>query len=151
MRVRHWMTRAPVTVTTQTSVLAARRLLHANHVRHLPVVDADGRVVGMVSDRDVSLRDSELSQALSALQSDLLSGRYRRIETMMTAPVHVAAPDEPVRLAADLMLRWQVSGLPVVDEGCLVGIITTSDCLRALLRELDRGQPRPRRNGTAQG
>jgi CBS domain-containing protein len=145
------MTQHPITVTAQTSVLGARRLLHAHHVRHLPVVNAGERVVGMVSDRDVLLRDSQVAQALSALQSDLLSGRYRRVETIMTAPVHTVAPDEPVSLAANLMLCWQVSGLPVVDHGRLVGIITTTDCLRALLSGLDQDARRRREPGLLEG
>lgn len=151
MRVRQWMTREPITVTAQTSVLIARRLLHAHGVRHLPVVDGGERVVGMVSDRDVLLRDSQVAQALSALQSDLLSGRYRRVETIMTSPVHAVGSHEPVSRAANLMLGWQVSGLPVVDHGRLVGIITTTDCLRALLSALDQGGRRQREPGLLDG
>lgn len=137
MRVRQWMTH-PVTVTPQTSVLNARRLMRVQRVRHLPVVTGAARVVGMISDRDVSLTDSQTVQALSALQSDLVLGRYRPVETVMSKPVQVLAADEPVSLASDLMLRWRVSGLPVVEQGTLVGIITTTDLLRALSSELGR-------------
>jgi acetoin utilization protein AcuB len=132
--VRRWMTPDPVTVTPETSVLVARRLLQTNGVRHLPVVTVAGRVVGMVSDRDLIMRDVQLVQALSALQSELVGGRYRRVETVMSAPARIVAPDEPVGRAADMMLCWGVSSLPVVDHGRLVGIVTTTDCLRALAR-----------------
>lgn len=141
MLVRQWMSPHPVTVTRQTSVLNARRLMRVQRVRHLPVVDDGDRVVGMISDRDVSLADSQMVRALSTLQSDLASGRYRPVQTVMSTPVHTVSPDEPVSLAADVMLRWQVSGMPVVDGGRLVGIITSTDCLRALLRELGRDRP----------
>lgn len=135
--VQEWMTADPVTVTPQTSVLNARRLLRAHAVRHLPVVDGD-RVVGMVSDRDLLVGDSQVVQALSALQSDLLGGRYRRVDTVMTVPVRAVRADDPVRVAAERMQRWRLDGLPVTDEGRLVGIITTTDCLHALLVLLDR-------------
>lgn len=142
MRVREWMTAQPATVTPQTSVLNARRILRVQGFRHLPVVDGD-RVVGMLSDGDLLLRDSQVTQALSALQSDLLGGRYRRVESIMATPVRRAHPDDTVSAAAETMQRWKVSSLPVVEDDRLVGIITTTDCLRALLRLLDGegGQP----------
>lgn len=104
---------------------------------------------GMISDRDVLLRDEEVTRVLSTLGSDLLAGRYRRIETIM-APVHVVRADEPVSLAAKLMLRRHVSGLPVVGNRRLVGIITTADCLHALLYELDQDR-RQRKSVTVNG
>lgn len=136
MRVRDWMTADPVTVTPQTSVLNARRLLRLHGVRHLPVVDG-GDVVGIVSDRDLLVGDSQVAQALSTLQSDLLGGRYRTVDTIMATPVHVIRADEPVRVAAERLQRWRISGLPVTDQGRLVGIITTTDCVRALLHIVD--------------
>lgn len=142
MRVQEWMTADPVTVTPQTSVLNARRILRAQGVRHLPVVDGD-RVVGMLSDGDLLLRDSQVTQALSALQSDLLGGRYRRVESIMVTSVRVTQPDDTVRAAAETMQRWKINSLPVIEDGRLIGIITTTDCLRALLCLLDHqgGQP----------
>lgn len=140
MRVRDWMTPEPVTVTPQTSVMSARRILLAQGIRHLPVVEG-GRVVGMLSDADLLLRDSQMAQALSALQSDLLGGRYRRVESIMITPVHVVRPDETVRAAAEKMGEGRVNSLPVVEDGALIGIITTTDCLRALLRLLDEAAP----------
>lgn len=136
LRVRDWMTAQPVTVTPSTSVLNARRLLHLHGVRHLPVVDC-GHVVGMLSDRDLLLGDSQIVLALSALQSDLVGGRYRRVDTIMSTPAHVVGADDPVRLAAERMQQWRVNSLPVIDGGQLVGIITSTDCMRALLRLLD--------------
>lgn len=149
MRVRHWMTGEPVTVTPQTSILNARRLLRIHRIRHLPVVDGT-RLVGMISDRDLLLGDTQVTQALSCLQSDLLDGRYRRVDTVMTCPVHVADADDSVRSAAQSLQRWRVSALPVVDHGHLVGIITTTDCLRGLLRLLEDGA-RPREAGILEG
>ena len=131
MRVEQWMTPDPVTVSPRTSVLNARRMMRLHGIRHLPVV-VEGRVVGMLSDRDVLLRDADVARPLSVLQSDLLFGRHRAIETVMRSPVDTARAAEPIGGAAQTMLDARVSGLPVVAEGRLVGIITSSDCLRAL-------------------
>lgn len=131
MRVEQWMTPDPVTVSPRTSVLNARRMMRLHGIRHLPVVVED-RVFGMLSDRDVLLRDADVAQALSVLQSDLLFGRSRAVEAVMRSPVHTARAAEPIGGAAQIMLDARVSGLPVVADGRLVGIITSSDCLRAL-------------------
>jgi len=134
MLVRDRMTRTVVTVSPHTSVLNARRLMATHGIRHLPVVVGD-EVVGMVSDRDIRPADPQLGRALSGLQSDLLTGRYRRVETLMSAPAHVVFPKQDVSEAAELMLTRRISALPVVDHGRLVGIIGLSDCLRCMLDE----------------
>lgn len=131
MRVREWMTLDVVTVTPQTSVLNARRVLLRHGIRHLPVVDG-GRVVGLLSDRDLQIHDPLLFGCLSALQSELLLGRYRPVAALMTEPVLSVHPDKPLAAAARLMADCQIGALPVVDDGQLVGILTTVDCLRAL-------------------
>lgn len=135
MLVRDWMTHPVVTVSPQTSVLNARRLLQLHGFRHLPVVDAD-RVVGMVSDHDIQVRDIALTRTLASLESDLLTGRYRRIETVMSHPVHVAAPDQTIQAAAAFMVARGIGALPVVDRDRLVGIIGLTDCVRAMVGEL---------------
>jgi CBS domain-containing protein len=133
MLVRDAMTREVITVSPRTSVLNARRLLHAHGIRHLPVVEG-GRVVGMLSDRDVRIGDRELAESLARLQSDLISGRYREVETVMSAPAVTAQPDQSVQAAARTMLDHRIGGLPVVRSGELAGIITLTDCTEALLR-----------------
>lgn len=146
MRVRDCMTANPVTVTPATSVLNARRLLRTCEVRHLPVVEEEGRVVGIVSDGDLVPGDRVVAASLSALASDLVDGRYRPVGTVMSTPVHSAQPDDSVETAVRLMLAWRVNALPVVTDGVIAGIITTTDCLEALLDELERpetGEPSP--------
>jgi acetoin utilization protein AcuB len=139
MLVRDAMTREVITVSPRTSVLNARRLLHAHGIRHLPVVE-DGRVVGMLSDRDVRIGDRELAESLARLQSDLISGRYREVETVMSAPALTAQPNQTVEAAARIMLDHRIGGLPVVRSGELAGIITLTDCTEALLRLVERAE-----------
>lgn len=133
MRVRDWMTLDVVTVTPQTSVLNARQVLLRHGIRHLPVVEG-ARVVGVVSDRDLQVHDPLLLGCLTALQSELVAGRYRPVAALMTDPVLSVGPDKPLAAAARLMADCQIGALPVVDGGQLVGILTTTDCLRALAR-----------------
>lgn len=133
MLVRDCMTRAVVTVSPHTSVLNARRLLAGHAIRHLPVVTETGEVVGMVSDHDIGSFDPQLGQVLAGLQSDLLSGRYRRVETVMTAPVHTTAPMQPVAHAAERMVQLRIGALPVVEAGRISGILSLSDCVAAFL------------------
>jgi acetoin utilization protein AcuB len=117
MKVREWMSPDPINVGPATSAQEAKHLLNEQGIRHLPVVQRH-RVVGIVSDRDV--------RTTAALAGS--------VEAVMSAPVHLIAPDETVEAAARLMLSRRVSALPVIDpEFGLVGIITTTDCLLALL------------------
>jgi acetoin utilization protein AcuB len=133
MLVREVMTPDPVTVTPGTSVAEVRRLLGLHMFRHLPVVDG-GRLVGIVSDRDVLVGDPRLTASLQALHSDLLHGRYRRASELQHAPVVTAAPDEELAVAAGRLRELRIGALPVVEDGRLVGILTTADCLRTIER-----------------
>jgi acetoin utilization protein AcuB len=130
--VTAWMTSRPLTVTRVTSVLEARRLLRRYGIRHLPVVEG-GRVVGMVSSRDVEIGDQVVAASLSALQSDLINGRYRPVETVMSAPAVVIRSTDTIAEAARLMLARGIGALPVVEGTRLVGMLSMVDCMVALL------------------
>lgn len=114
MRVREWMTSDPVTVTPDTPLDEVRRRLDQGGFRHLPVV-SDGWLTGIVSDRDVR------------------SGADGTAEAVMSTSVQRIDADETVEAAARQMLSRRISALPVVSGESLVGIITTTDCLLALL------------------
>jgi CBS domain-containing protein len=131
MRVRDVMTRNPGTIRPSTSISEARRLMQRHGVRHLPVTDGD-TLVGIVSDRDIVVRDPLLDAALDKLGAETYWGHQRRIDEIMTRDVVTVAPDEPVFRASVLMRQRKVSALPVVSEGRLVGIVTTHDLLAAV-------------------
>lgn len=131
MLVRQAMSTPVITVRPQTSVATARRLLARHGIRHLPVL-AGGRVVGMLSDRDLVVRDQVLVRALDILQSELAFGGYRQVGTLMSAPVLTVEPDATLSAAAALLRDAAVGAVPVVAGGRLVGILTTTDCLQAL-------------------
>ncbi|MEX0658517.1 MAG: CBS domain-containing protein [Egibacteraceae bacterium] len=111
-------------------------------MRHVPVVD-DDTVVGMVSDRDVLLRDRELVDGLNRLHSDFADGRHRRVEDVMSAPVVSVAASTTAAAAAAMLRREHISALAVLEDGRLVGIATTTDLLGAVIDEDPVAPPAP--------
>ncbi|MGO7211798.1 CBS domain-containing protein [Rhizobium ruizarguesonis] len=147
MLVQAIMTSAPITVTASSSVAEAAKLMLDNKISGLPVVDASGALVGIVSEGDF-LRRSELnterkrSWLLDWLTSpgkiadEYVRAHGRRVEEVMTAPVSAIAPTASISDAVRLMERQDIKRLPVVADGRLVGIVARSDLLRALSQAL---------------
>ncbi len=132
--VRLWMSPEPTTIGPSTPVREARQLLGRLGIRHLPVVDASGRLVGIISDRDVRVDDATLEAVADRGRVGAAEGEGVEVADVMSTSVHSIGPDEPIEAAARLMLSRRVSALPVVDpEWTLLGIITTTDCLLASL------------------
>jgi acetoin utilization protein AcuB len=133
MRAKDWMAFEPVTVTPETTVREARKLMRLRGVRHLPVVEG-GRVVGMLSDRDVRITDAHLDEISEPGDVAHVAGEERAVQDVMSAPVHVIDEHGTVEEAARMMLSRRISAVPVVTtEGRLAGILTTTDCLLAFL------------------
>jgi len=128
MQVKDAMTRHVTTVAPTMSVLAALRLMRRDSIRHLPVVDEEQTLVGIVSDRD-------LTPATRTAPSPTVRGRI--VRQLMASPVRWTRPDDDLVAATRQMLAWHISALPVVEHGRVVGILTTTDCLHAMLRMAD--------------
>lgn len=124
------MTDVIITIDPDGSVASARDLMWRTNIRHLPVVDSD-RLIGIVSDRDV--RGAADVIGLSGTQRALAAGSYRAVRTVMSTAVQTVWPRDTVVYAASVMAQWRIGALPVVSDDRLVGIITTTDCLRALV------------------
>jgi len=135
MLVREFMHAEPVTITPDTPLLEAEWRMQEGGFRHLPIVDDDDRLVGIVSDRD--LREAAPSDA-TALSRQELTYLLSRLEVrdVMKTPVITARPGEPAETAAIRMRENKVGALPVVQDGRLVGIVTTDDMLGALVTML---------------
>lgn len=132
--VQNWMNASTITVTPDTALPEAHRLMTENRIRRLPVLQ-DGRLVGIVTLGD--LREAEPSNAtsLSIWELNYLLSRLPVAEIMTENPKTVSQ-DATVREAAHIMLTHKVSGLPVVDNaGNVVGIITESDIFRMVAQE----------------
>lgn len=134
MLVRDWMTADPQTVTAATPVMEAMQQLREGGYRRLPVV-RDGKLMGIVTDRDLKEATPSKATTLSVYELNYLLSKLT-IKEVMTAPVMTVGPDDAIEEAALVMETHRVSGLPVVDHGRLVGILTITDLLRAFVRFL---------------
>ena len=123
MRVQDVMTKRVESIPANEPVSAAVERMRQKRIRHL-VVTRDNQVAGVVSDGDVRM---------------LTDSDSRLVDEIMAAPVVFATSEMTLRKAANLMRGRSVGCLPVVDDGKLVGIVTTSD----LLERIGRGAERP--------
>lgn len=124
------MTPAPTCVRPSDSVLQLVRTFHDKQFRHLLVTDDDGRLVGIVSDRDVVRCFGPTAYPDQAQLAAL------RADAVMSPDVMTIDAEATVVAAIDLMHEQGFSSLPVLSDGRLVGIITTSDLMRQLRRML---------------
>ena len=120
MFVRDCMTRDPVTVRPQSDPLAAVALLKSGRFRRLPVVDARGLLVGIVTHKDLEV-------FLSKAGSPGIMKRQHRVEQVMKRDVLTVTPDCPLEEAASHMVQHKIGSLPVVEDGKVVGIVTETD------------------------
>ncbi len=132
MLIKDWMTRDPITINDDTSMIRAMHIMNEHHFRRLPVMRA-GRLVGLVTDRDLKEASPSKATTLDVHEMYYLLAELQ-VKEIMSRDLITVSQDDTVEGAAQIMLAHTVSGLPVVDAGgSLVGIITQSDILRALL------------------
>ena len=128
MTVRDIMTHDVEAASPEESVLDARDRFRLGGFRHLPIVE-EGRLIGVVSDRDV-LRAAGPSLGRLSFDDDEGPGLDQSLADIMTREPITADPTMSIEEAVDTLLRYEVSALPVLDEGRLVGILSTADVLR---------------------
>lgn len=138
MLVRDYMTTSVTTLKDDACLLDAALLIRRTGKRHVPILSAkDGKVVGIVSDRDVSrLAPSMLTQQNEEEYNQIFENTP--ITTGMTRNPICVRPDAPVAEAVQTLYAKKVSGLLVVEDGALKGIITVTDMLN-LLNEMLAG------------
>jgi acetoin utilization protein AcuB len=143
MQVKDVMTRSPITIDPDATLAAAIALLRKHEIRHLPVVGEAGRLVGILTDRDLrgAVFSPVLAEHLSAaarrrLQSLGPTVESLRVEDVMTKDVVTTQPEAPLAKAAAMMLEGRFGSLPVLEGGKLVGIVTERDALRELATTL---------------
>jgi acetoin utilization protein AcuB len=134
MTVGEFMTKQPVVVELDTMVRVAAELMRTKKIRHLPVVDAGGHVLGIVTDRD--LRHAAFLPALAG-QAGLAPHRVKapRVRDVMTWSVVTTQAETPLVKAALTMFQRRIGSLPVVADGRLVGILTEHDVLTGLKKQ----------------
>jgi acetoin utilization protein AcuB len=128
-RVADWMTGDPLTTTPDFSASEAYERMRQRGVRRMPVLNAQSVLVGIITRSDI-----EAAVALPRDEEGWRSARFALAGTtvadLMTADPMTVAADDPIAAAAAAMIQARVSGLPVLRDGRLVGIITESDIFR---------------------
>lgn len=135
MQVRDLMSRQVVTIGTSESCLDAVVRMQRARARHLPVVNREGLLVGIITDRDLRhlLFSPRMLPALGSTRVDVLLDGVHVAEIMSTDMV-TTAPDASVADAAATMCKEKVGSLPVLENGRVVGILTETDVLRHIVR-----------------
>ena len=121
MKIEDLMIRNPITITDKASVSEALACMKTNSIRHLPVVNNHQILKGFVT----------LADLKQGLIPSMLSDLSLR-DLMIKKPITVA-PDRDIEIAAQLIYKHKIGGLPVVEDGRLVGIITVTDLLGAFI------------------
>jgi acetoin utilization protein AcuB len=135
MRVKEIMTGNVTTIRSTASCQEAVALMFREKIRHLPVVDEAGRLVGIVTDRDLRHRLFEPSvfPTIGSVPVETLLGGVP-VSEVMSRPVVTARVDDALEDAARLMLEDKVGSLPVLDGARVAGIITETDLLRRIVQ-----------------
>lgn len=138
VRVRDVMARPAVAFRQEMAVGAAVKSMRARNIRHAPVLDGKGHLVGMVSDRD--LRQAILEPALRDAFDDLDHAlKNRTVKDVMTWGAISTRPEALLREAAQVLHENKIGALPVVDHDRVVGMLAVGDVLRAVMQMLDEG------------
>jgi CBS domain-containing protein len=154
MRAHQIMTRPVITVTPDTTMVEAANLMLQKHVSGLPVVDATGKLVGMISEGDF-IRRSEIGTQRKRgrflkfilgpgrAASDFVQEHGRRVSEIMTRePLVTVSEETPLDRIVEVMERNNIKRAPVIRDGKVVGIVSRSNLLQAVA-SLARDVPDP--------
>jgi CBS domain-containing protein len=130
--VRNWMSSPVVTVSPETSLMEARKIVNERQIRALPIVKED-RLVGIITRRGLLRLD--LSLLDDASWSSKVDMGEERVSDVMTANPITVSPQALIPKAARVMLENKITALPVIEDGKLIGILTNSDLLRFIMAE----------------
>jgi len=139
MLVRERMSCTPVTVTADVPINEALRLMRDRQVRRLPVLDEDGNLIGIVSEKDLLYASPSPATSLSIYEMHYLLSQLR-IQELMAKEVITVSPDTLLEEAARIMVDHKIGGLPVTQGRKLVGIITQTDIFEVLLEQFGARQ-----------
>ncbi len=149
MNVAEIMTQPVISVTPQTTIAEAARLMLQHRVSGLPVTESSGAVVGIVTEGDLLRRAETGTERRRArwleffvspgrLAEDYAHSHARKVGEVMTPDVAAVTPGDPVEEVVRMMERRHIKRLPVIDGGRLVGIVSRANLVRALVHNLPR-------------
>ena len=144
MKVRDVMERIVVSVTPQTTYEQAAKIMHEHRFSGLPVVNSDGKLVGILSDKDLFralyphyedyARKTEEFPNEESGEERIEEVRKETVASLMTKHVLSVEPEAPIMKAGGIMLARGVHRLPVVENGRMVGIVTREEIYGAILK-----------------
>lgn len=130
-QVGHWMSQPVVAASEGDSARRALQVMDVAHIHHMPVVDAVGTIVGILSVRDLDV--PAWAKLPGAASGSHIPERMSVGEAMSDVVITVG-PEDTIRDTATLLLRAKVHAVPVVNEhSAVVGLLTVSDVVRALM------------------
>ncbi len=146
LTVKEIMTREVCTVREETDIKELAALFVEHNYKTLPVVDADNRLVGIVSQTDLIEQDKPLHiptvislfdwviylESPKAFSDEVRKVSARKVGEICAREVITCTPDMPVDEVANLMVEHKIHLLPVLDDGCLVGVVARFDLIRSL-------------------
>jgi len=138
--VKDRMTPDPVTITTDTSLKEALDLVRSKPFRHLPVLDENGKLVGIVTEKSLVYASPIPTTTLSVFEVDYILSRTK-VGQIIHDPVITVGPDLPIEEAARIMIDHRIGCLPVVEDDELIGIISDTDIFRVFVEGLGGGHP----------
>ncbi len=140
MLVKDRMTPDPVVITTDTSLKEALEIVRSKPFRHLPVLDENGKLVGIVTEKSLVYASPISTTALSVFEVDYILSRTK-VGQIIQGSVISVGPDWPIEEAARVMVDRRIGCLPVVENDKLIGIISDTDIFRVFVEGMGGGHP----------
>ncbi len=132
MLVKEWMATNPIVVDENTSIMKATQIMKEHGIRRIPVV-RDGRLIGIISDRDIKEAAPSKATTLDVHELYYLLSEIKVKDIMTPDPITLKENDS-VEKAAVIMLENRISGMPVVDDDYhVVGVITETDVFKVMI------------------
>lgn len=132
MLVKERMTRNPLSITPDTGVSEAQAMMKREKIHHLPVLDKDEKLVGIVTEKDLLYASPSVATTLSVYEMTSLLAKLH-VDKVMTRNVVTITEDVPLEEAARIMADRRIGGLPIMRGPTLVGMITESDLFRIFI------------------
>ncbi len=148
--VRDIMVKEVITVKKDASVEELSELLVKNKISGVPVVDDKGKLVGIATEGDLIIKDSDLHfpryfklldsiiylESLNKFKKNLKKFLGTKVEDVMTAQVRTVKEETPVSDAANMMIKYNINRVPVLDsKDELTGIVTRADIVRSMIEQ----------------
>lgn len=132
MLIKEWMATKPIVIDENTSIMKATQIMKENNIRRIPVV-RDGRLIGIISDRDIKEAAPSKATSLDVHELYYLLSEIKIRDIMTSDPIALKENDS-VEKAAVIMLENRISGMPIIDDNNhVIGIITETDVFKVIV------------------